>query len=174
MSRRKWYVAGGLALGAGMLVTAVAANAATARVNPSRTAADDKAVAVDSGQQGAASHDAGRLDVNTTAGSGRSWAKSTQFMEIRSGQTRDGRVYLKVRPAKKRILGESFETVPVPGPYTEVAVTQNARILHLDGESGTPDAFVLDLRKRDNRVEGFDLTFDRKGRVTQVDWLYVL
>jgi hypothetical protein len=112
------------------------------------------------------------------------WTSSTQFMEIQSGQVRDGRVYLKVRPAEKRILGEGFETVTIAGPFSEVALTVDARVLHLDGESGTVEVFVEDLAKRDpnrpdhvqadQRKEGFDLTFDSEGRVTQVDWLYVL
>jgi hypothetical protein len=75
-------------------------------------------------------------------------------MEIQSGQSRSGLVSLQVRPAQKRVLGESFETVTVPGPYAEVAVTANARILHLGGESGTPDAFVVALADRNPNRPG--------------------
>lgn len=57
----------------------------------------------------------------------------------------------------------------------DLAVVPNARILLVDGESGSPEPFVDDLGKRkpDQRVEGFDITFDAQGRVTQIDWLYV-
>jgi hypothetical protein len=115
---------------------------------------------------------------------GRRWAGSTQFMEIQRGQVRDGRVYLRIRPAKKEILGESFATVTIPGPYTEVTLADNARIVKLDGGTSTPEAFVADLARRDpnrpnhvqpdQRKEGFDVTFDREGRVTRVNWLYVM
>ena len=169
MSTKNWYT---LALGAGVLVTAVAVAPAIARVNHGRTAAPEAPAAA--ARQSTTSDDAKHNGIGAQADPGRQWAKSKRFMEIQSGRTRDGGVYLKVRPAKKRILGESFETVPVPGPYTEVVVAGNARILHLDGESGTADAFVLDLASRDNPVEGFDLTFDGRGQVTRVDWLYVL
>jgi hypothetical protein len=104
-------------------------------------------------------------------------------MEIKSGALRDGVVHLEVRPAAKKVLGESFETEILPGPYFDAVMTANARVIHLDGESGTAEAFVIDLAERspnrpnhvtpDERQEGFDLTFDGQGRVTQVDWAYV-
>jgi hypothetical protein len=113
------------------------------------------------------------------------WRNSKQFQEVKSGRiTENGLVALWVRPARKEILGESFRTVPVPGPYTEVLLTEHARILLLDGESGSPDTFAQDLAHRkanrpghvspDQRQEGFTLTYDANGRVSQVDWLYVL
>jgi hypothetical protein len=101
------------------------------------------------------------------------WASSTQFMEIRSGQVRNGAVQLEVRPAGKKPLGESFETVPIPGPFSTVTLVEHARILHMDGESGSPEVLVDDLAKRSDRQEGFTLHFDRAGRVTEVDWEYV-
>jgi hypothetical protein len=115
-------------------------------------------------------------DPITAAAARPRWAGSTRFMQIDLGSIRGGTVYLQVRPAKKQALGESFETVTVPGPYTDVAVVPNARILLTDGESGTPEAFVgtLEDRTKSQRSEGFDVTFDDKGRVSQVDWLYVL
>jgi hypothetical protein len=103
------------------------------------------------------------------------WRNTTAFMEIRGGAVRNGTVHLTVRPAKKRVLGESFETVPVPGPYTEIATVPHARILYLDGESGSPEVFVDTLKARPAklRVEGFDVHFNAKGAISQVDWLYV-
>jgi hypothetical protein len=112
------------------------------------------------------------------------WVNSKQFMEIRIGQIRNGQLYLEVRPAKKELLGESFETVTIPGPYTEVVLTTNARIWRINGTMDTPEVFLAELARRDpnrpnhaqpdQRKEGFDLTFDGQGRVTRVDWLYVL
>jgi hypothetical protein len=111
------------------------------------------------------------------------WAGSTQFQEVKSGTVRGGRVVLLVRGAKKEQLGEGFRTVPVPGPFFEVTLTAHARILQMDGESGIPETFVTDLARRspnrpnhvtpDERQEGFNLTYDKAGRVTQVEWLYV-
>jgi hypothetical protein len=112
------------------------------------------------------------------------WANSTQFMEIRRGTQQAGETHLEIRPAKKVVLGESFATEVIPGPYYDVTMTATARVLHLDGESGTAEAFLTDLARRDphrhnhvtpdQRQEAFDVTFDRRGRVTRVDWLYVL
>jgi len=104
-----------------------------------------------------------------------SWAGTKQFMQVQTGRVSGGAAILKVRPAKKVILGESFETAPIPGPYTEVTVPGNARILMLDGESGLPATFVAALGKRtaQQRGEAFDITFDAHGKVTLVEWLYV-
>lgn len=104
-----------------------------------------------------------------------SWAGSKRFMQVQSGKVRGGAVTLTVRPAKKVILGESFETRPLPGPYTEVTLVRNARILMLDGESGTPETFVATLGKRtaQQRGEAFDITFDTHGKAALVEWLYV-
>ncbi len=111
----------------------------------------------------------------TPSGSGAAqWANSTQFMEVSGSVVRGGQHYLTVRPARKQVLGESFETVPIPGPYTEVELLPGARIRHLDGRSGAVEAFLRALADRpaDKRVEAFDLYFDGQGRVIQVDWLY--
>jgi hypothetical protein len=107
---------------------------------------------------------------------GRRWAGTTRFLQIRDGWSlADGSARLAVRPARREILGEGFATVPVPGPYAEVAVPPSARIVALGGGSGTVAAFVEDLAARpaDRRVEGFDVTFDADGLVSRVDWLYV-
>jgi hypothetical protein len=112
----------------------------------------------------------------TAAGaSARPWTNKTVFMQVKSGVVRGGTYYLQVRPAKKRILGESFETVSIPGPYTEVAMTAHSRTLLLDGESGSPEVFLIDLKRRtaSQADEAFDITFDKKGKVTTVEWLYV-
>ena len=76
-------------------------------------------------------------------------AGTTQFMEISSGVHRDGSVYLGARLARKEILGESFETVPTPGPYTEVEMpADGSRQLLLNGGSGTAESLVQALGSR--------------------------
>lgn len=108
-------------------------------------------------------------------GAARRWADSTQFLEVREARTRDGVLLLTVRPARKRVLGESFETVPVPGPYTEVTVHEHARIVTVAGTPRAHEAFPVDLAARTARQRGeaFDVTFDDQGRVFEVEWLYV-
>ena len=107
---------------------------------------------------------------------GTAWAGSTRFMEIKDGAVRGGTVVLNVRPAKKVPLGESFSTEPIPGPFTEVTMANPSRALLLDGESGSPEVFVDMLKKRtkDQVGEGFNVIFDRQGKVTTVEWLYNL
>ncbi|MFI6101890.1 hypothetical protein ACIA8G_40605 [Lentzea sp. NPDC051213] len=104
-----------------------------------------------------------------------SWKNKTEFMQVESGAVRGNTVFLKVRPAKKRILGESFDTVSIPGPYTEVAMATPSRALFLNGESGDPKVLVDDLKKRSasDANAAFDITFDQNGKVTTVEWLYV-
>lgn len=118
---------------------------------------------------------AASLGVRPVAVDRPSWAGTKRFMQVENGRVNGSTVTLKVRPAKKVVLGESFETEPIPGPFTEVTVRENARILLLDGESGSADSFVGALGKRtvQQRGEAFDVTFDAAGKVTRVDWLYV-
>lgn len=110
----------------------------------------------------------------STAVSRPPWSGTKQFMQVQSGQAGGGTVTLKVRPAKKVVVGESFETQPIPGPYSEVTVRADARILSLDGESGAPGSFVdaLGRRTAQQRAEAFDVTFDATGEVTLIEWLY--
>ncbi len=109
-----------------------------------------------------------------TKGTGR-WAGSTQFMEVRSAEVRDGALHLEVRPATRVSLGESFETEPIPGPYTDVACADPCRIRHLDGRSDSRAEFLdgLQNRTQSQRVEAFDITFDGTGAVKLIEWLYV-
>lgn len=160
--KKTWFALTSTAL---LVTGVVAAGPALARLSESTAGTGGPSAT----EPGAASRPA-----SSTAAKPR-WAGTKQFLEVRSGATRNGVVTLAARPAKKVILGESFETQPIPGPYTDVTLVPNARILLLDGESGTPEAFLEDLRKRpaDQRSEAFDLTFNAKGQVTQVEWLYV-
>jgi len=131
------------------------------------------------GQRGPSRHPgppAGAATASAAATNGtRRWAGTKQFMQVQSGRVSGGAVTLQVRPAKKVTLGESFETQPIPGPYTTATVPGSARILSLDGESGSPEAFVgtLGTRTAQQRGEAFDITFDATGTITLIEWLYV-
>jgi len=155
--KKTWFAMTGAALLVGGVV---AAGPTLARLNESGNASNGAATAAEE---------------NLVADNRVSWAGAKKFMEVRSGRVSNGVVTLKVRPAKKVILGESFETRPIPGPFTEVTVPRTARILMLDGESGTPEVFAAMLGERTaaQRGEAFDITFDAKGKVALVEWLYV-
>jgi hypothetical protein len=169
--RKIWFAVAGAAL---LMTGAATAGTAFARVNDlPPPAAEQMGAAAAAAAPEVKAATAARTAPKTSNAS--DWSNSTRFMQVESGSIRNGTVYLKVRPAKKNILGESFETVPVPGPYTEVKLVAHARILLLDGESGSPEAFVDTLADRpaDQRDEAFDVIFDGRGHVSQVDWLYV-
>jgi len=156
--RRMWLAVTGTALLVGGVIAAGPAMAGLNELGSTTTA----------GAASAPHAKPAAVDRKTPAG-------AKQFMQVQSGRVRGGVVTLKVRPAKKVILGESFETEPIPGPFSEVTLEPNARILMLDGESGAPETFVDILAKRsaDQRVEAFDITFDEEGEVSLVEWLYV-
>jgi hypothetical protein len=170
------HVLVGVALGSALLCAATGCESdtpsASSTTSPSTTAAE------------ASTTPAPRPTEPGPADPGLRWANSTQFMEVRRGTEQAGEIHLEVRPAKKVVLGESFATEVIPGPYFDVTMTATARVLHLDGESGTAEAFLTDLARRDphrpnhvtpdQRQEAFDVTFDSRGRVTRVNWLYVL
>lgn len=102
------------------------------------------------------------------------WAGSTQFLQIKSAREKDDVTYLKVRPAEKEYLGESFETVTTGGPWTEVVVSALGSNIPLRGDPGDADALRTQLAKRlaSQVDEGFDITFSENGEVTKVTWLY--
>jgi hypothetical protein len=103
------------------------------------------------------------------------WADSTQFLQIKGGRERDGVTYLQVRPAEKNYLGESFETVTIGGPWTEVVFSALGSHVPLRGAPGDGDALRKALADRPAREvdEGFDITFAGNGQVRTVTWLYV-
>lgn len=109
---------------------------------------------------------------------GGQWADSRPFMEISSGASRDGTVFLKVRPATKNHLGESWETIPGTGPFVEVATAADARAIRVRsdqrGPTSTMERLVRDLRERDpdDVAEGFEVTFSAFGIVQQVEWQF--
>ncbi|WHT20274.1 hypothetical protein N8J89_04165 [Crossiella sp. CA-258035] len=97
------------------------------------------------------------------------------FVQIDKGTTRDGTTYLDIRPAKKEHLGESFETITLGGPHSEVPLARNSRIVSVKGKASTVPEFLTDLHRipPKQRDEGFDVTVDDQGTITQVAWLYV-
>jgi hypothetical protein len=59
-------------------------------------------------------------------------------MEISSGESRGGEVFLKVRPATKNHLGESWETIPGTGSFIEVATAADARAIRVQSDQRGP------------------------------------
>ena len=102
------------------------------------------------------------------------WAGSTQYLQIWSAREQAGVTYLRVRPAKKEYRGEIFETVNIPGPWTEVTMSAVADNVPMDGTPGDADALrsMLDKRTTSEIIEGFDITFAGNGQVSKVTWLY--
>jgi hypothetical protein len=104
------------------------------------------------------------------------WAGSEQFLQIDSARVQGDVTYLKVRPAEKEYLGESFETKTIGGPWIEVVMSALAVNAPL-GDEIQGDASQLrkelDKRRKDQTDEGFDITFSQNGQVSKVTWLYV-
>jgi hypothetical protein len=105
---------------------------------------------------------------------GARWAGHDQFMQVQRAAVVGGRLVLSVRVATKRDLGESFETVPGPGPFTDVAASPNVVVKKLDGTTQPAATFLTDLARRKNPVEAFTVRFGPDGLVTSIDWLYNL
>jgi hypothetical protein len=104
------------------------------------------------------------------------WSGSTQFLQIQSAREQDGITYLKVRPAEKEYLGESFETVTTGGPWTEVvmsALAENVPLRGIGGDDGQLRAQLAE-RTQSDLEEGFDITFLSQGQVSKVTWLYAM
>jgi hypothetical protein len=103
------------------------------------------------------------------------WAGSTQFLQIKSARKRGVALYLKVRPAEKEYLGESFETRTTGGPWTEVQMSALAENVPLGGIPGDAEALrkSLSTRPANQADEGFDISFFGNGQVSKVAWLYV-
>jgi hypothetical protein len=102
------------------------------------------------------------------------WAGNTEFLQIKSARQRGGVTYLKVRPAEKEYLGESFDTITIGGPWTEVVMSALGENVPLRGAPGDADALRTMLAKRRaiEIDEGFDISFFGNGQVSKVTWLY--
>lgn len=112
------------------------------------------------------------------------WAGTKQFVQIDDARTSDGVTYLSVRPAQKKAHPqfEAWVIVPGDGPYTEVPMTKDAKVLLSVplGDAKHPASysqadFVTRLATRSPSAPalfGFDLSFDGEGRVTRLQSLY--
>jgi hypothetical protein len=102
------------------------------------------------------------------------WAGSTQFLQIQSAREQDDITYIKVRRAEKRSLGESFETVTVGGPWTEVVLNALFDNVPLRGDPGDASQLRAQLKNRvgTQKNEGFNIAFDSTGQVIKITWLF--
>lgn len=112
------------------------------------------------------------------------WAGTKQFVQIDGARTADGRTYLSVRTAEKKphTRFEAWVIIPGEGPYTEVRMAEDAKVLLSvplgDGKhaaSYSQAEFVSRLTARSaspRPLLGFDLSFDGEGRVTRLKSLY--
>ncbi|MFD6279216.1 hypothetical protein ACFWFI_27175 [Streptomyces sp. NPDC060209] len=112
------------------------------------------------------------------------WAGTKQFVQIDDARTGDGRTYLSVRPAQKKAHAqfEAWVIVPGEGPYTEVRMAEDAKVLLSvplgDGKhasSYSQAEFVSRLTAQSSSARsllGYDLSFDGEGRVTRLQSLY--
>ncbi|MEU5654899.1 hypothetical protein ABZ802_04665 [Streptomyces sp. NPDC047737] len=112
------------------------------------------------------------------------WAGTKQFVQIDDARTSGGVTYLSVRPAQKKAHPqfEAWVIVPGEGPYTEVPMAKDAKVLLSVplGDAKHPASysqadFVTRLATRSPSAPalfGFDLSFDGEGRVTRLQSLY--
>ncbi|WP_254394559.1 hypothetical protein [Streptomyces sp. AC512_CC834] len=112
------------------------------------------------------------------------WAGTKQFVQIDDARTGDDGTYLSVRPAQKKPHPqfEAWVIVPGEGPYTEVRMAEDAKVLLSvplgDGKhaaSYSQAEFVSRLTAQSSSARplvGYDLSFDGKGRVTRLQSLY--
>ncbi|PCG83410.1 hypothetical protein CIB93_24515 [Streptomyces sp. WZ.A104] len=118
------------------------------------------------------------------------FAGTEQFVTISRAWTSDGRTYLSVRTAQKKINTrfDTWEITPGTGSFTTVPMAKNGRLLlavPVRGEvAGTSRAELLghspaELVTLINRLDpalsdgiGYDLEFDGAGQVTGLTSLY--
>ncbi|MEU3143751.1 MULTISPECIES: hypothetical protein [unclassified Streptomyces] len=127
----------------------------------------------------------GGADPDGTSSTGAApWAGTKQFVQIDDARTGDGRTYLSVRPAEKKAHTQ-FEAgviVPGEGPYTEVPMAEDAKVLlsvplgdAKHAASYSRAEFVSRLTAQSSSARsllGYDLSFDGEGRVTRLQSLY--
>lgn len=105
------------------------------------------------------------------------WRDKKVFVQIRGwvamGDTKPVVFYL--REARKKPLGESFETEDLDKPSCQARMPRTAPVRTLNGASTTPEELIDTLSdlSSSSRDEGFDVTFGGDGAITQVDWLFV-
>ncbi|ARQ71504.1 hypothetical protein [Streptomyces marincola] len=114
------------------------------------------------------------------------WAGTKQFAQIDDAWISEGRTYVSVRPAQKEARTQPHEAwvvVPSEGPYTTVAVADDARMMLSVplGDDSRASAysqaeFVSRLTDHSPAARsgfGYDLSFDGEGRVVRLETLYM-
>ncbi|MFG3408995.1 hypothetical protein [Streptomyces sp. NPDC048142] len=132
---------------------------------------------------------AGSKDTSETAAKA-PFAGTEQFVNISRAWSSDGRTYLSVRPAQKKINTrfDTWEITPGTGSFTTVPMAENGRVLLAipvrDQVAGTSRAELLGYSPAElvtliNRLDpalsdgvGYDLVFDGAGQVTGLTSLY--
>jgi hypothetical protein len=128
-------------------------------------------------------------DTSATTGTA-PFADTKQFVTINKAWTRNGRTYLSVRPAQKKINTQfdTWEITPGTGSFTTVPMAKNGQVLltvPVRGEvAGTSRAELLpyspvQLVTLINQLDptlfsgiGYDLVFDGAGQMTSLTSLY--
>ncbi|MDT0268647.1 hypothetical protein RM844_20385 [Streptomyces sp. DSM 44915] len=139
-------------------------------------AADDEA---------ATDEDAGS-DGEAATGDAAAWAGTKQFVQIEDVWSEEGQTLLSVRAAEKEAMTEPHEAwiiIPSEGPYTTVALTEDAQVLlsvPLGDESAAAEYSQEELVSRfaeqpESAIPGlgYDLSFDGDGQVTRLETLYM-
>jgi hypothetical protein len=152
--------------------------AATAPVTSATPSAAADETAPSTAQEGGA--DPG----STSSTSAAPWAGTKQFVQIDDARADGGRTYLSVRTAQKKAHPkfEAWVIVPGEGPYTEVAMAEDAKVLlsvplgdEKHASSYSQAEFVSRLTARPSSARsplGYDVSFDGEGRVTRLQSLY--
>lgn len=128
---------------------------------------------------------------DTSATTGKApFAGTSPFVTISKAWTGDGRTYLAVRPARKKVNSrfDTWEITPGTGPFTTVPMADDGRALLAvpvrDEVAGTsraellaysPAQLVALIGRLDPTLSGgigYDLVFDGTGRVTGLTSLY--
>jgi hypothetical protein len=160
-----------VALSAAALVAAGCGSAKNSSVSGSPVAGGAKKT--DGGSTGKQS--APKTTTKTRSGTDEcGWKSEKRFAQVK-GFINGTTVTLFLQAAEKEPVGEGFETEPLDVPQCSAEMTEDARVLTVANESSTPQEFVEVVADRSafDRDEGFDVTFDAQGRITEVRWLYV-
>ncbi|MGW4023882.1 hypothetical protein [Streptomyces sp. NPDC005009] len=112
-----------------------------------------------------------------------SWAGAKKLVQIDGVRTGDGRTYLSVRPAQKKLHSkfDAWVITPGKGPFTEVPMAEDAQVLLSvplgDETRAAPYSqaeFVSRLTAKSSSARsaiGYDLSFDGQGQVIRLQSL---
>ncbi|ALG10346.1 hypothetical protein AOZ06_28710 [Kibdelosporangium phytohabitans] len=103
------------------------------------------------------------------------WRGQKKFVQVLGWVRAGDESVLYLREARKEHLGESFETVSLEQPTCQAAMRTTVRIHRLGNRPSTLNDLIDDLAALNNRSkkEGFDVTFDGDGTVSEVHWLFI-